>query len=240
MFTRRILPLFVSLFLLLVLAACAGRPPAEPAAMVTGSNAEAGATMAEQQPAAGVQEVQGHNDDSTAEPAVGAGDAQMAESAAGEPGDMIENSGSRDLPTWQTVMLTDARTGEAFALADFQGKTVFVEPMATWCSNCRQQQGEVRDAKSRLGDEVLFVGLSLETNLPADQLAAYAESNGFDWTYAVMSTDLLRALSDEFGRGISSAPSTPHFIIWPDGTFSDLATGIHTADEIVAEIASGG
>ena len=33
----------------------------------------------------------------------------------------------------------DARTGQTFTLADLQGKTVYVEPMATWCTNCRQQ-----------------------------------------------------------------------------------------------------
>jgi hypothetical protein len=108
--------------------------------------------------------------------------------------------------------------------------------MATWCSNCRAQQGQVREAKGQLGDDVVFIGLSLETNLPPGDLAAYARDNGFDWTYAVMTVDLLDQLADQFGRSITSAPSTPHFIIRPDGSFSDLATGIHSADEIIAEI----
>jgi hypothetical protein len=108
--------------------------------------------------------------------------------------------------------------------------------MATWCSNCRAQQGHVREAKAQLGEDVVFIGLSLETNLPPEQLASYAQDNGFDWTYAVMPVDLLAALTDEFGRSITSAPSTPHFIIRPDGSFSDLATGIHPPDAIVAEI----
>ena len=139
---------------------------------------------------------------------------------------------------WQTITLVNAATGEQFALVDFQGKTVFVEPMATWCGNCRAQQGEVRQAKERLGDDVVFIGLSLETTLPPEDLAAYAADNGFDWTYAVMPVELLSALSDEFGRSITNAPSTPHFIIRPDGSFSELLTGIDSADEIVALIES--
>jgi hypothetical protein len=94
----------------------------------------------------------------------------------------------------------------------------------------------VRAANAQLGDDVVFIGLSLETNLPPRDLAAYAQENGFDWTYAVMPVDLLEQLADQFGRSITSAPSTPHFIIRPDGSFSDLATGIHSAEEIIAEI----
>lgn len=141
-----------------------------------------------------------------------------------------------DLPTWQTLALTNAATGETFTLGDFQGKTVFVEPMATWCSNCRAQQGQVVEAKSQLGDDVVFIGLSLETGLPPADLAGYAQSNGFDWTYAVMSPELLSELVDAFGRSITSAPSTPHFIIRPDGSYTELATGIHSAEELIAEI----
>lgn len=141
-----------------------------------------------------------------------------------------------DLPAWQTLALANAATGESFTLGDFQGKTVFVEPMATWCSNCRAQQGQVVEAKSQLGDDVVFIGLSLETGLPPADLAGYAQSNGFDWTYAVMSPELLSELVDAFGRSITSAPSTPHFIIRPDGSYTELATGIHSAEELIAEI----
>lgn len=48
---------------------------------------------------------------------------------------------------WRTLPLTDARTGDTFTLA---GQTVYVEPMATWCVNCRQQLGRVGEAKAQL------------------------------------------------------------------------------------------
>ena len=41
--------------------------------------------------------------------------------------------------------LADARTGATFSLADLRGKTAYAEPMATWCTNCRQQMGVIRD-----------------------------------------------------------------------------------------------
>lgn len=170
------------------------------------------------------------NDDDMMDESVGDGMEPMEEKEDG--GDMM----AATLPAWQTISLVNAVTGEEFTLGDFQGKTVFVEPMATWCSNCRAQQGHVREARAQLGEDVVFIGLSLETNLPPEQLAAYAQGNGFDWTYAVMPVELLAQLTDEFGRSITSAPSTPHFIIRPDGTFSELATGIHPPEAIVAEI----
>ena len=192
-------------------------------------------------------EEEGHDDDMAEEShdddmdaMEGEGHDDDMEAMEKEDGDMAEESmAAAGLPAWQTIALTNAATGEEFTLGDFQGKTVFVEPMATWCSNCRAQQGHVSQAKTQLGDDVVFIGLSLETNLPSEQLASYAQGNGFDWTYAVMPVNLLAELSDEFGRSITSAPSTPHFIIRPDGSFSELATGIHSADEIVSEIQAG-
>jgi thiol-disulfide isomerase/thioredoxin len=156
---------------------------------------------------------------------------------ASEDESMEDNSAAMmDLPLWQTLPITDVATGETFTLGDFQGKTVFVEPMATWCSNCRTQQGNVIQAKTQVGDDVVFIGLGLETTLPDEDLARYAKGNSFDWTYAVMSEELLSGLADEFGRSITSAPSTPHFIIRADGSFTELSTGIDSPTELVTKI----
>jgi hypothetical protein len=137
-------------------------------------------------------------------------------------------------PAWQSLALVNAASGETFTLGGFEGKTDFVEPMATWCTNCRQQLGNVAQARAAAGDDVVFVALSLETTLDPADLAAYQQSNGFDWTFAVMSEEVLQGLAGEFGRSITSAPSTPHFIIRPDGTFTELSTGIDQPEELLA------
>ncbi len=136
--------------------------------------------------------------------------------------------------SWQDLPLTNAQTGETFSLADFAGQTVYVEPMATWCANCRTQLGNVNKAKMQLGDKVTFVALSVETTLKANELASYAKDQGFDFTFAVMTPEVLRALAAEFGQSVTSPPSTPHFVISPDGTTSELLTGFSTTDEITA------
>ena len=77
-----------------------------------------------------------------------------------------------DRPVWHDLPLTNARTGETFRLSDFTGKTVYVEPMATWCINCRMQPGMVREARARVApDRFVFVALSVETSLSNAQLA---------------------------------------------------------------------
>ena len=146
------------------------------------------------------------------------------------------------LPAWQTLPLVDARTGQTFTLADFAGKTVYVEPMATWCTNCRQQMSVIRDQVRAQVDpeQVVFVGLSVETTLASETLATYTTTHGFDWTFAVMTPELLQELATQFGRTVTNPPAVPHFVISPDGTTSDLSTGFHSADKLLERLSMAG
>jgi hypothetical protein len=92
------------------------------------------------------------------------------------------------------------------------------------------------------GEEFVFLSLSVETNIDAATLASYAGQNNFPQMFAVATPEMLNALVGQFGRTISNPPSTPHFIIAPDGTVSALSTGIHSAEEIAAQVraAQGG
>lgn len=134
-----------------------------------------------------------------------------------------------NLPAWQTMELRNASTGEVFTIADLTsaGQTVYVEPMATWCSNCRAQQQIVRNVFNELdSSRYVFISLSVETTLSDEQLASYASREGFPWVFVVANDDLLSQLVDEFGRSITNPPSTPHFVVRPDGSFTPLGTGI--------------
>jgi cytochrome oxidase Cu insertion factor (SCO1/SenC/PrrC family) len=172
------------------------------------------------------------------------GESMEGESMEGESmeGEGVEDHGETavipavERPAWQQIALTDARTGATFALADFAGKTVFVEPFATWCSNCKQQLGNVQAARAQLGDDVVFVALSVEPNIGNEALVKYADETGFDWTFAAMPPELLQALAATFGQTVANPPATPHFIIRPDGSVTDLATGIKAPDVIVAAV----
>jgi thiol-disulfide isomerase/thioredoxin len=144
-----------------------------------------------------------------------------------------------DAPAWQTLPLVDARTGTTFTIADLRGRTVFLEPMATWCSSCRRQMTVLREVVVGLDPaDFVFVGLSVETNLSPAALAAYADAQGFDWTFAVMSPELLGALVDAFGRSVANPPATPHVIVRRDGSVTSLATGHHSASQLLAALSA--
>lgn len=144
------------------------------------------------------------------------------------------------LPAFATLTLTDARTGQSFTLADYAGKTIYVEPMATWCSKCREHMGNLREARAQLNsDQYVFIGLSVETDITSAELAQYVDQQGFDWTFAVMTPEMLQELVNTFGRTITNPPAVPHFVIAPDGTVSELMTGIETPEQIAMSLSEG-
>ena len=158
------------------------------------------------------------------------------------PSVALAQAGAAERPAWHSLSLTDARTGQAFTLADFAGKTVYVESMATWCTSCRQQMGIIRDdLMSQVDPErAVLLGLSVETDLQPVTLADYVNAQGFSWKFAVMTPEMLQALATTFGLTITNPTAIPHFVIGPDGAMSDLMTGLHTADSLRDELASAG
>jgi thiol-disulfide isomerase/thioredoxin len=144
-------------------------------------------------------------------------------------------------PAWASLPLVNAETGESFTLADFAGKTVFVEPFATWCTNCRRQLPNVDAARQQVDPaQVIFVALSVAENVDNATLSQYAADNGWDFIYAAASMEVTEGLVASFGRTVITPPSTPHFIIRPDGSLTALATGTHDAAALVAKLTGTG
>ena len=138
---------------------------------------------------------------------------------------------------WATATLTDVSTGRTFTIADFAGRTVFVEAMAIWCTNCRAQQGRFTDALARVGaDRVAYVVLTVDPSETADDLASYKAERGFVGTYAVAGRDVSAALKDEFGANVLNASTVPLIRISPAGEIT-FATGGESVDSIIAAVA---
>jgi hypothetical protein len=136
---------------------------------------------------------------------------------------------------WRSAELTDVRSGETLTIGGLAGKLVAIEPMAIWCSNCRIQQREAVTALAAVAsDDLVYVGVDVDPNEQVDALAAYAEEQGFDWTFAVASKDVARSLAAEFGDQVLSPPSTPLILIGPDGTVIETHFGIREAAELEA------
>lgn len=235
---KKMMYLGILLLLALLLAACNAAGGKEPDTAVTSpTTAE---TVMEETAGDAAMSDETMMEEKEAEAAMSDETMMEEESAAMMEGDMAEDT-MMPKPTWQTIALTDVRTGQAFTLADFAGKTVFVETMATWCSNCRRLLGNVAAARSQMaGEDVVFIALSVETNISDAALADYTGQTGFDWTFAVASPELLQELAATFGTSIINPPATPHFVIRPDGSYTDLATGIKSPDAIISQLQEAG
>lgn len=150
---------------------------------------------------------------------------------------VAEEESDEEAPAWKTIELTDVRTDQVYTIEELAGCVVYVEPMATWCSSCRQQLKFVQEALPEIDqDRVVVIALSVETDLDPATLASYAEQSEFDFVFSVATEDMLRAIVDDFGRSAIVPPSTPHFIVAADGSVSDLSTGFVEPDDIIAKI----
>jgi thiol-disulfide isomerase/thioredoxin len=159
-------------------------------------------------------------------------DAMMDDSATPEA--MMDDSGSMAEPAWYSVSLSDARTGQSFSINDLKGKVILVETMAQWCSNCMQQQGQVKALHDKLGarDDFVSIGLDIDPNEKQDALKKYVQNNGFDWLYSVPPAEVSREISDLYGAQFLNPPSTPILIIDRHGEAHPLQFGIKSADDL--------
>jgi thiol-disulfide isomerase/thioredoxin len=135
--------------------------------------------------------------------------------------------------------LVDVRSGETFTLAELAAeKPVVVETMAIWCSTCRAQQREVVEAHGMA--DFHSVGIDVDPNERAEDLADYAVREGFDWRFAMADASVVQLLTERYGFGVTNPPSTPTFIVTADGGIRALEFGhVRSADELVAELAAG-
>jgi thiol-disulfide isomerase/thioredoxin len=144
-----------------------------------------------------------------------------------------------ELAEWQQIEVTDTE-GETFTVADLAGRPVFVENFATWCSNCRSQLEDTQAAAEAAGDDAVFLALSVETELDADDMTEYQQDNGFTAIrFAVMSPEMLAAMDAAFGTTALNPPSTPKVAVAADGTAGELVTGPESTDEILATLGIG-
>jgi thiol-disulfide isomerase/thioredoxin len=134
---------------------------------------------------------------------------------------------------WAGAELTDVATGETFTIAELAGKPVFVEMMAIWCTNCRQQQARFTEAFGQLAPGLAeYVVLTVDPSESAKELARYREDRGFTGRYAVAGTELSKALRDAFGPNALNPPSVPLVFIAPDGQVT-FTTGPESVERIV-------
>ncbi|HEY8179678.1 MAG TPA: hypothetical protein VIH33_04695 [Candidatus Limnocylindria bacterium] len=151
-------------------------------------------------------------------------------------------SASAGLPQDQLLAteLTDVRTGEHFTLAQLAvNGPILLEPMAVWCTNCRAQMHEVTRAHETADFQSVSLGIDLSET--GQDLAEYADREGWNWRFAMAGPDLYRHLQQRFGDAATYPPATPLIVIERDGSVRPLDFGVGTrnADQLIADLQAG-
>mgnify|MGYP001028028536 CR=1 FL=1 len=133
-----------------------------------------------------------------------------------------------DRPDFFDAEFVQPSSGEAYTINDYQGKVILVETLAMWCSNCLQQQKQVKTLHNILGerDDFVSIGLDIDPNEEIDMLKEYTARHGFDWMYAIAPREVAREIAQRYGDQFLNPPSTPMFIIDRQGEVHPLPFGI--------------
>ncbi len=69
--------------------------------------------------------------------------------------------------------------GESLRLADYRGKTIFLNFWATWCPPCIAEMPDINSLYNEVGSEVVFILISVDKE--RDKVWAFGERKGFDY-----------------------------------------------------------
>lgn len=140
---------------------------------------------------------------------------------------------------WMDIELKDVRTGEQFKVSDFKGRPILLEVFAVWCPTCLSQQKEMQKLKEKGGDTVVRISLNMDPNEDEAKVRKHIEEHGLDWYFAISPPELTKALIDEVGLAILSAPLSPVILICEDQSVRLLPGGVKSAEALVSEIEKG-
>lgn len=169
----------------------------------------------------------GENEDSDAD-----ADGSVQEESDGGDGMEEDSMTTGDESGWQSRELTDVLTDESFSISELAGPVV-IQTFAVWCPKCERQSEEL----TGLDESITRVGLNIDPNEDAAKVKQHADRNGFDWRFAIASTDMTESLVDEFGPSVTNAPSTPIIVACDDGSTTFFSGSHQSAEDLHAAAA---
>ncbi len=160
----------------------------------------------------------------------------VAETAPEPTAEAKEATKETPKSAWLDTTLTDVNTNTEFKISQFE-KPVLVESFAVWCPKCTKQQKVIKELHEEQDD---FVSIALNTDPQEDAalVKEHAQSNGFDWRYAVAPKEMVQQLVDQFGLGVVSAPSVPMILLCPEKPAKLLERGNKNKEVLKEAIAS--
>ena len=134
---------------------------------------------------------------------------------------------------WLQMRLSTA-SGGTITFADFAGRPLVIEMMATWCAACADQQDTLRQARGQLPPDAAVISLSVDPRDDAAALGKYAADRGYDWVFGSGSIELLRSLGAQLGDAALDPAVTPIVVIDRAGKVVLAPTGHKDVATLVA------
>lgn len=181
--------------------------------------------------AAGLGLLAGCLGDSPDDSGSGSDSGGTAATDAGTTGADGDGGGGGD--AWRTKELTDVLTGETFTIGELE-PPVLVENFAVWCPVCTRQQKQV-GALLDQRDDVTAVSINVDANEDAETVREHADTEGFDWPFAVAPPEVTTSLRDAFGTTVLNPPSAPIVRVCADST-TLLSGRVRSASELADSI----
>ena len=162
----------------------------------------------------------------------GSGATGTSDNADGDSSDNADASSAIPAPL-ATLELTD-QNGSTHTLADYQGKTIFLNFFATWCGPCQREIPDIEALYREWGENtgdlvVLGVANPRSSGNPQAADVSEAELRQFIGEQSITYPVLMDFSGDLFSAyGVSAFPTT--FMIAADGTVFGYVPGMLTAD----------
>lgn len=142
---------------------------------------------------------------------------------------MRRSNGDGSTIEWTTVELATVRGDERFTIEELEGPVV-IQTFAVWCPKCERQSANL----AALADSTTVVSLNTDASEDAATIREHANRNGFDWRFAVASTEVTNGLITEFGPSVTNAPSTPIIVACEDGRTEYRSGSVASTAELEA------
>lgn len=147
-----------------------------------------------------------------------------AESSASETGiGMLSNETPRRDGDAPDFALLD-EDGERVALADLEGRPVFLNFWATWCTFCKEEMPDMQRVQEAYGDDLVVIGVNAGDSVEDGE--AFVRQAGISYLRLYD-----RDLSVTDGYLVQAMPTS--YFITADGKISDANFGFMVYDQMI-------
>ncbi|MFW9889954.1 MAG: TlpA family protein disulfide reductase [Candidatus Thorarchaeota archaeon] len=92
----------------------------------------------------------------------------------------LKNRGIQ-LPDWNLIMSDES----IVSLHSLRDRIVVIDLMATWCSSCAIQNGDLETLYNNMGDSIYLISLTVDTSETEAMMAAYMEEKNLAWPHGL-------------------------------------------------------